>query len=192
MRRMTFEFREVVTSEAAVREALGAPSARMLAKERPALDAACRAFLSQCRFALVASADAAGHVDVSPKGDPAGFVAVLDERTLAIPERPGNRRADTLRNVVQRPQVGLLFLIPGKGETLRVNGTAIIVRDEWLRARMAVEGKLPALALVVTVREAFFHCPKCVARSALWDAAQWPREQALAGIPRIEILQPLY
>src|SRR3954471_21195087 len=167
MRRMTFEFREVVTSEAAVREALGAPSARMLAKERPALDAACRAFLSQCRFALVASADAAGHVDVSPKGDPAGFVAVLAERTLAIPDRPGNRRADTLRNVVQRPQVGLLFLIPGQGETLRVvlerpkiglpflipgkrkrlrvNGTAIIVRAEWLRARMAVEGKLHAL-----------------------------------------------
>jgi PPOX class probable FMN-dependent enzyme len=107
-------------------------------------------------------------------------VQVLDERTLAIPDRPGNQRADTFANVLQNPRVGLLFLIPGMQETLRVNGAALIVRDPALRERMAVRGKVPALALVVTVEEVFIHCTKCMLRSHLWDKEFWPD---LRGVP---------
>src|SRR3954469_15098542 len=145
MRRMGLDFRDIVASEAAVRKVLGAPSERVLAKVRRMLNSQCRAFIANSPFVLVASADATGELDISPKGDPAGFVRVLDDTTLAIPDRRGNRRADTFAHLVPRPQVALLFVIPGKGETLRVNGTALIVRDQWLLAQMAVEGKAPEL-----------------------------------------------
>lgn len=121
-------------------------------------------------------------MDVSPKGDPPGFVLVLDDTTLAIPERPGNRHADPFSNLVQNPHVGLLFLIPGKQETLRLSGTAVIVRDQWLRDQMAIAGKTPQFAIVVTIREAFFQCAKCVIRSRLWDATHWPD---VAGLPSL-------
>jgi PPOX class probable FMN-dependent enzyme len=107
---------------------------------------------------------------------------VLDDKTLAIPERPGNRKADTFSNLIQNQSVGLLFLIPGKQETLRVSGTAAIVRDQWLRDRLAVHDKTPELALAVTVEEVFFHCAKCVIRSQLWSAGSWPD---LAGLPTL-------
>ena len=123
-------------------------------------------------------------MDVSPKGDPAGFVHVLDDHTLAIPDRPGNRRADTFTNVLQNRGVGLIFLIPGKLETLRVNGRARIVRDQVLRERLAMQGKLPQLALVVTVEQAFIHCGKCMIRSGLWDHAKWPDTRALPSQAR--------
>jgi PPOX class probable FMN-dependent enzyme len=144
-----------------------------LQKQIDHLDDQCRALIAASPFVLVASSDASGRVDVSPKGDPAGFVQVLDDRTLAIPDRPGNRRADTLSNVLQNPGVGLVFLIPGKLETLRVNGRGCIVRDPALRERMAVAGKVPALALVVTVDEVFIHCGKCMIRSGLWAHESW-------------------
>ena len=99
---------------------------------------------------------------------------ILDERTLLIPDRPGNRIADSLRNILLNPHVGLLFMIPGKQETLRVSGGAVIVRDRWLRDKMTVAGKTPEFAIVVKVREVFFHCAKCVIRSGLWDAGAWP------------------
>src|SRR5258706_742354 len=167
MRRMGLRFSEVVGSEAGVRDVLGAPSERVVAKLRRGLDAGCRGSNADCPFVLVASADASGELDISPKGDPAGFVRVLDDATLEIPDRPGNRRADTFLNLLQCPQVALLFIIPGKGETLRVSGSAVIVRDPWLREQMALDGKAPDLAMVVSVREVFFHCPKCFARSKL-------------------------
>ncbi len=107
---------------------------------------------------------------------------VLDDSTLAIPERPGNRRADTFSNLLQNPHVALMFLIPGKQETLRVSGTAMIVRDRWLREQMAIAGKAPELALVVTIREVSIHCAKCVIRSKLWDARHWPD---LEGVPSL-------
>jgi len=112
---------------------------------------------------------------------------VLDSRTIAIPERPGNRRADTFRNVLQNPKVGLIFIVPGKGETLRVKGTARIVRDAWLRQRMAVGDRVPELALVVTVEEAFLHCTKCMVRSRMWQPDTWNADglasiaEAIAG-----------
>jgi PPOX class probable FMN-dependent enzyme len=161
---------------------IGVPNSRVLAKVVTALDRHCRRFIASSPFVLIGSADAAGHIDVSPKGDPAGFVRVLDDTTIALPERPGNRRADTFRNVLQNPQVGLIFLIPGKRETLRVSGRAMIVRDLALRQSMALNGRLPDVALVVSVREAFFHCAKCMIRSHLWEPAQWP---PLDGLPTL-------
>ena len=168
------EFSEVITSEEELREVIGAPIPRSLQKEITRLDVHCRALIASSPFVLIASSDAAGRMDVSPKGDPAGFVHVLDDKTLAIPDRPGNRRADTFSNVLQSPGVGLIFLIPGKLETLRVNGRARIVRDLALRERMAVKGKVPALALVVSVEQAFIHCGKCIIRSRLWEKESWP------------------
>jgi PPOX class probable FMN-dependent enzyme len=173
-------YAEVVTSEEQFRAVLGAPSERAARKEIAFLDRHCRAFIARSPFVLISSADADGRMDVSPKGDPPGFVQVLDDRTLAIPDRLGNRRADTFRNVLQRDGVGLLFLVPGKRETLRVSGRAVIVRDRVLRESMAVSGKLPDFALVVAVEQVMFHCAKCMIRSSLWNPAAWPD---LAGLP---------
>lgn len=176
------EFKDTVTTAAQLREVLGQPSAMVEAKVISALDVHCREFIAKSPFLLVASADDAGKVDVSPKGDPAGFVLVLDNHTLAIPERLGNRLADTFLNILKRPQVGLLFVVPGKRETLRAGGTAKIVRDDWLLERMAVAGKKPALATVVTVDRVFFHCAKCVIRSSLWNPQGWPDAQSLSSL----------
>jgi PPOX class probable FMN-dependent enzyme len=164
---------EVLSKEDEVEAILGKPSSRVLAKVVDTLDDICRAFIARSPFVVVASSDSMGRVDVSPKGDPPGFVQVLDGRTIAIPERPGNRRADTFRNVLQNPRVGLIFLIPGKGETLRVSGMARIARDAWLRERLAVADRVPELALLVTVEEAFLHCTKCMVRSRIWQPDTW-------------------
>jgi PPOX class probable FMN-dependent enzyme len=173
-------FTDVVRSEEDLRAVLGYPAPRAVNKEIHALDAHCRALIASSPFVLVASCNAQGAVDVSPKGDPAGFVHVLDDHTLAIPDRPGNRRADTFVNLLENPGVGLIFLIPGKLETLRVNGRGMIVRDAQLLERMAVGGKPPRLALVVTVEQAFIHCAKCMLRSGLWQPDSWP---ALDSLP---------
>jgi len=167
------EFAEVIGTEAELRRVIGPPIERSLKKEITRLDVHCRALIAKSPFLLIASGDASGRMDVSPKGDYPGFVLVLDDETLAIPDRPGNRRADTFTNVLENPGVGLLFLIPGKLETLRVNGRARIVRDLELRRRMSVKDKVPELALVVTVEQAFIHCGKCMLRSHLWQKEQW-------------------
>jgi hypothetical protein len=179
---MTGSFTEIVTTEAQLREVLGVPTERVVRKQISFLDAHCRAFIAKSPFLLLASYDADGNVDVSPKGDPAGFVRVLDETTLAIPDRLGNRRADTFRNVLVNAGVGVLFMIPGKQETLRVSGTAVIVRDRWLRDEMAMDEKVPELVLAVTVKEAFMHCPKCILRSQLWDKEHWPELRDLPSL----------
>jgi len=167
------ELREIVTSEQEIAAILGETNPRARDKAIDTLDDICLAFIARSPFVLVASCDAAGHMDVSPKGDPAGFVHVLDRKTIAIPERPGNRRADTFRNVLQNAKVGLIFIIPGKGETFRVSGTARIARDLWLRERMVVTGRVPELALVVSVEEAFMHCSKCMVRARMWQPDTW-------------------
>ncbi len=173
-------FAEVIETQAQLRELLGPPVERSVRKEIARLDRHCRALIARSPFVLVASGDAAGRMDVSPKGDAPGFVEVLDDQTLAIPERPGNRRADTFTNVLERPGVGLLFLIPGKLETLRVNGQARLVRDLELRQRLSAQGRVPELALVVSVEQAFIHCGKCMLRSQLWNPERWP---PLDGLP---------
>lgn len=168
------QFAEPITTEEALRAITGAPVPHSLRKELTALDAHCRAIIAKSPFLLIASCDAQGRMDVSPKGDPPGFVRILDEHTLAIPDRPGNRRADTFCNVLQNPRVGLLFLVPGKNETLRLNGRALIVRDVELRESMSISGKRPELALVVSAEEVFVHCGRCALRAGLWSREAWP------------------
>ena len=175
-------FTDAITTEQKLREILGHASPSVAAKVIASLDAHCRAFIAKSPFLLIASADHQGKVDVSPKGDPPGFVHVLDDHTLAIPDRLGNRLADTFTNILQRSQVGLLFMIPGKQETLRAGGTAQIVADAWLLEKMAVAGKRPALATVVTVDRVFFHCGKCVIRSKVWDQDHWPDAHGLPSL----------
>ncbi len=177
----------------ATREALlglfGPVSALASIKVIPALDPHCRRFIALSPFLVIGSSDRTGKADTSPKGDPPGFVQVLDDRTLAIPDRPGNNRIDTLLNIVENPEIAVIFFVPGVDETLRVNGRARLSVDPELLARMAVQGKLPKLAIVVEIREAYLHCAKALKRSKLWDvSAQVPRT-ALASLGRMIIEQ---
>jgi hypothetical protein len=167
-------FRDVVTTETDLRALLGSPSEVALKKQITRLDEHCRAFIAHAPFMLLATSDAQGRCDVSPKGDPAGFVRVLDDAHLVIPDRPGNKRLDGMRNILANPHVGLLFLVPARGETLRVNGRACITRDADLLATLAVGGKVPSLAIGVEVEEVFLHCAKAFKRSGLWEPARWP------------------
>ena len=170
-----------VTSERELRELYGHPGERAVAKEQPVIDEHCREFITHAPFLVMGTAGADGRCDVSPKGDAPGFVLVVDERTLLIPDRPGNKRFDGMRNLLENPGIGLIFLVPGSEETLRINGRARIVRDpEWL-ARLAAQGKTPQLAIAVDVEESFLHCAKCVKRSGLWEPARWPAREGLAS-----------
>ena len=163
-------FKHVIQSEAELRDILG--DAQQLARDKvlAEIDEICLAFIETSPFVLIGSTDANGNMDVSPKGDPAGFVQVIDRQTLLIPDRPGNRRADTLSNILQNPHIGLLFLVPGRKESLRINGTAQIVRDDAVREHFSMQGKVPTFVIAVTVQEAFFHCTKCIVRSGLWSS----------------------
>jgi hypothetical protein len=184
---MSYEFADVISNEEQLRKIVGFPAERNVRKVISILDEHCRDFIALSPFLLLATSDLKGNMDISPKGDPPGFVQILDEQTLAIPDRPGNRRSDSFTNILQNPKVGLLFMIPGKRETLRVSGSAQIVRDVWLREQMAVNGKVPSLALVIKLEAAFIHCAKCVIRSHLWDVDQWPDSTDLSSIARVII-----
>ena len=162
-------FTDVITAEAELRGIFGQPSERALNKQIDRLDVHCRAIIKKCPFILLGTSNTEGRCDVSPKGDYPGFVRVLDDRTIAIPDLPGNNRLDTLRNMIANPQVGLIFMIPGMNETLRINGKIQLVRDAELLESMAYEGKSPKLAIVVHVQEVFTHCPKAFLRSKLWS-----------------------
>ncbi len=158
-----------LSDAAALRQRMGEPVAHVATKEMPCLDEHCRHFISLSPFLCLGTMDADGKADVSPRGDPPGFVTVLDDHTILIPDRPGNRRADSMQNILANPSVGLLFLVPGVEETLRLNGRAAIVEDPALLAGMAVRGKAPKLAIRVEIDEVFFHCAKALMRSRLWD-----------------------
>jgi PPOX class probable FMN-dependent enzyme len=165
---MTGELVEITTAEE-LRAALGGPpTARAAGKERARLHDLDRAWLAASPYCLVATSDAEGNCDISPKGDPAGFVHVLDDATIAIPERPGNRRADGFHNILGNPHVGLLFLVPGRCETLRINGRARIIRDAPFFDEMVVKGHRPILAYLVEIETIYFHCQKSSMRSGLW------------------------
>lgn len=157
-----------ITSADSLRALYGAPSPRSLAKQLDHVDAHCRAFIALSPFLVLSTQGPDGLGDATPRGDHPGFVAVADEKTLVIPDRPGNGRVDSLSNLVERPGIGLLFLIPGFDETLRVNGTAVIEDDMALRTAHAINGRLPLTVLVVTVREAYLQCGKALMRSKLW------------------------
>lgn len=160
-----------VTSPAALRELYEAPHDLVLRKVLGALDAHCRRFVARSPLVMVATADAAGRCDVSPRGDAPGFVRVLADGRLALPDRKGNNRLDALGNVLENPRVGLLFVVPGCDDTLRVNGQAAITADPALLASLAVAGRAPRSALLVSVEEAFLHCGRAFKRGRVWDPA---------------------
>jgi PPOX class probable FMN-dependent enzyme len=177
------KFDNVLRSEMELRALMGGPVAPpVVEKTLSSLDRHCLTFIERSPFVLIASSNAEGRMDISPKGDAPGFVKVLDEQTLVIPDRPGNQRFDTFRNLFESPQIGLIFLIPGKRETLRISGKAEVVGDSELLGTLAANGKVPALAIAVHVDEAFFHCSKCIIRSHLWQPEQWP---PLEGLPTL-------
>ncbi len=173
--------RHVITTAAELRALVPPARPAQQTKVLAALDDHGRRWIGRSPFIVIASSDAAGRMDVSPKGDPPGFVRILDDRTLAVPDRPGNRRLDTFLNLLERPTVGIMFLVPGRGEVLRVGGTARIVTAPDLLATMAEAGREPALALVVAIDEVMFHCGKSVIRSRLWSPDGWPPIDDLAS-----------
>ena len=170
---MTPTWTEISTLEQLV-DLVGTPHERAVTKGRPALLDIDREWLAATPFCVLATSDESGNCDASPKGDPAGsLVHVVDDKTIAIAERPGNKRVDGYRNVLANPHVGLNFLIPGRGDTLRINGRARLVSDAPFFDELAVKGKRPILALVVDIDDIFFHCAKAFLRSGLWDPETW-------------------
>jgi uncharacterized protein len=162
-----------ITDEEELRAVIGFPIQRVIDKVKPALADLHRQWISASPFCVVATSNADGTVDASPKGDPAGLAHVLDEHTIVIPERPGNKRADGYLNILANPHVGLLFVIPGRSDTLRVNGTARLVGDAPWFDDLVVKGHRPVLALEVHVEQAFFHCGKAFVRAQLWQSETW-------------------
>lgn len=169
----------VVRSEPELRALLGEPLAVVKQKVATRLNPLTRQFIERSPFLCLATSDPTGACDVSPRGDPRGFVRILDEVTLLIPERPGNRLADSLRNIIANPHIGLLFVIPGVGDTFRVNGRATLVTDQALLAPCEVEGKVPKLGILVDVVEAYTQCSKALLRSDLWNPERFISRDAL-------------
>ncbi|ROU02558.1 pyridoxamine 5'-phosphate oxidase family protein [Histidinibacterium lentulum] len=149
------------------------------------VDDHARAFIERSPFVCIGTQSANGAADVSPRGDPRGFVKVLDSRTLLIPDRPGNNRLDTLSNILTNPKVGLLFLVPGFDDTMRVNGRAELTRDPALLSSMAVNERIPGIAIAVHVDEVFIHCAKALRRSRLWDAGQFQNRRDVPSLMKI-------
>ncbi len=177
---MAYIFQEQMTSIEQfkeLREELGYPSKLAASKVRTELDAHSKQFINKSPFVMIATADSEGHCDVSPRGDAAGFVHIIDDKHLFLPERPGNKRMDSIQNILQNGRIGLLFVIPGLEETFRVNGNACITRDPELLRLTAVNGKQPVMGIGVEIQECYVHCAKAFKRSGLWQAESWlPRE----------------
>jgi hypothetical protein len=175
----------VVAGADELRSRLGEPSEVVKAKINDRLNELTRQFVERSPFVCLATSAADGTCDVSPRGDPAGFVKVLDERTLLLPDRPGNRLADSFRNVLENPHVALIFIIPGISDTFRVNGRATIVEDPELLEPCAVEGKVPTLGFLIEVDEAYTHCPKAFLRAKLWDPGSYVDRSELPSSGRL-------
>lgn len=167
-------FSEIINSRERLREIMGEPSERVSRKVIDHLDDVCCRFIAASPYAIVGSVGRDGLVDLSPRGDPAGFVHVLDDKHLVIPDRLGNKRADTFEALLVNPAVCIFFMIPGYSYTLRVAGQGLIARDETLQEKLAVQGRQPQLLLVVRVEEAFMHCAKSMARADIWQPDRWP------------------
>jgi len=174
-----------ITDPALLREHFGPVSPLAEKKVLTKLDAHCRAFIGLSPFAVLATCNAQGRMDASPRGDAPGFVAVLDDNTLLLPDRPGNRLIDSYSNVLSNPGVGLIFFVPGINETVRVNGRARVVTDEDLLERVEAQGKVPKTGLLITVEEAFFHCAKALIRSHLWDPATRVERKSFPSLGRV-------
>lgn len=178
-------FKEILTSEDQIREIVGYPSELVNRKVIDRIDKHCLNFISQSPLLFLSTSDDRGNCDVSPRGDAPGSVLVLDENHLVIPERPGNRRIDTLKNIVLNPGIGILFIIPSLGETLRINGQAYVIKDEDILKKMKVNEKTPLLGIGVRVEECFIHCAKAFIRSKAWDCDTWQKQDVLPSIPSI-------
>ena len=176
---------EFITSREALRQHYKPASDGSLKKEMRTLDPHSRGFIANSPFVLIGTSDGDGNADVTPKGDKPGVVAVLDEVTVAIPDRPGNNRLDTWENILANPAVGLLFLIPGMNETLRINGTGRITVDETLRQSLSAEGKVPQSVLVVQARAVYMHCAKAFMRSRLWEPESWKPRSTMPTLGQI-------
>lgn len=179
----------VITDEQSLRSLFHATHPLAAQKCLPALDKHAQDFIRRSPFICVGTQGADGKADVSPRGDPVGFVKILDDRTLAIPDRPGNNRLDTLVNILANPNVGLLFIIPGFDDTLRVNGQASIVTDPDILETMSVEGRVPKLAILLRVREVFMHCAKAFRRSHLWDPDHFQDRSEMPSLSKIVLDQ---
>ena len=169
-----------VESVEKLKSILGPDFPSQVAKVIDHIDDHCKAWIERSPFVTIASCNSKGQMDVSPKGDPAGFVKVLDEKTLAVPDRIGNHRGDTFMNVLENPRIALMFVVPVRKEVVRVCGSAQVVMDEELLSMMVVNGHRPDLALLVRVEEAFFHCGKSMIRSRMWQPDMWP---SIDGLP---------
>lgn len=176
---------DIIEDPRQLREMYGVPSERALKKQLKQLDAHCRAFIARSPFLVIASSDPSGRCDASPKGDMPGFVQVLDDETLLIPDRLGNNRVDTIGNLLERPGVGLIFFVPGLNETLRVNGRARVTTDAALLEPLAVNGKVPRSGIFVSAEEVYFHCGKALIRSDLWNAEKQLQRSEFPSLGRI-------
>ncbi|WOH18129.1 pyridoxamine 5'-phosphate oxidase family protein [Paenarthrobacter sp. GOM3] len=179
---------DTISSAEELEELIGRPLDRVRKKVRQQLSAFDRQWLAASPFCVISTTDAQGRVDASPKGDPAGFIHVLDDTTIAIPERPGNKLAFGFHNILENPNVGILSVVPGRTDTLRINGTARIVSDADFFEHMVVKGHRPRAAVVVTVEEVFTHCGKAFMRSGLWQPETWET----GDLPSIAVLAKTY
>lgn len=165
---MQYKATEILSTEQEIREIIDGVFASQSLKVLDHIDDLCSAWIERSPFLVMSTFDKSGNIDASPKGDPAGFVKVIDRKTLAIPDRPGNHRFDSFLNILDTGQIGLVFMVPNRNEVVRVNGTAQVVRDKELREKMAINGRVPDFAILVHVKEAFYHCGKAIIRSKLW------------------------
>ncbi|WP_232699534.1 pyridoxamine 5'-phosphate oxidase family protein [Brevibacillus daliensis] len=187
---MGANFQEIITTKEQfeeLRSVYGYPGERAVNKVISSLDQHCREFISKSPFLSLATSNSSGHCDVSPRGDKPGFVLVLDDHRLFIPERLGNRRLDSIQNIITNPNVGLLFFIPGLGETLRVNGKAFVCRDPELLEKSAVNGRTPLFGIGVEVEECYAHCAKAFIRSDLWNSDSWLSKDLLPSVPQMYV-----
>jgi PPOX class probable FMN-dependent enzyme len=175
----------IIDSHEALRELVGESSPTTQQKVLDRIDGHARTLIEHSPFVLLATSAPDGSCDVSPRGDPAGSVLVLDDRTLVLADRPGNKLIDSFRNILDNPHAGLLFLVPGMNETLRINGRATLVSDAPYFDQLVVKGKRPRLAVVVEVEELFMHCAKAFLRSSLWKPETWPERSALPSLGTI-------
>ena len=179
----------LVRDESDLRQSFAATHDIALKKCLDHIDVHARAFIERSPFLCIGTQTADGHADVSPRGDPPGFAKILDDRTILIPDRPGNNRLDTLSNILANPAVGLLFLVPGFDDTMRINGEAFLTRDPELLETMAVNARVPKLAIAVQVKEVFIHCAKALRRSKLWDPDQHQNRAEVPSLMKIVLDQ---
>lgn len=162
-----------------LKELVGTPHEAVVLKSISMIDEQAKAYIAQSPMVFVSSSNEIGQCDVSPRGDEPGFVHVINERQLIIPDRPGNKRTDTLTNIMRNPHAGLLFVIPGMEEVMRVNGKAHIIRDHPVLEGMALRGKVPTIGIVVEVEECYIHCPRALKSAGIWETDSWPSKESL-------------